>query len=129
MATYNFDSFAPPAPVAQVRLRNLKNNDTVSNVPMLLDSGADVTLIPTIFANQLGVTPEADTIYELMGFDGNISLTAVVKIEMLFLNKTFRGRFLLIDQEWGVIGRDVLNLLKLLFDGPNQTWNEQKRID
>jgi hypothetical protein len=26
---------------------------------------------------------------------------------------------------WGVMGRDVLNLVALLFDGPNLTWNEQ----
>ena len=129
MQMYNADLFDPPAPIAQVTLRNPKNDDIVSNVPMLLDSGADVTLIPSTFVNQLSVAPETDTIYELMGFDGNVSLASVVQLEMLFLNKTFRGRFLLIDQEWGVMGRDILNLLKLLFDGPNQTWNEQKRTD
>ena len=95
---------------------------------MLLDSGADVTLIPSTFVNQLGVAPETDTIYESMGFDGNVSLSSVVQLEMLFLNKTFRGRFLLIDQGWGVIGRDILNLLSLLFDGPSQNWDEQKRV-
>ena len=128
MPTYSSDLFDPPAPLAQTTLRNPKNGDTVSNVPMLLDSGADVTLLPSAFVNQLGVAPETDTIYELMGFDGNVSLASVVQLEMLFLNKTFRGRFLLIDQEWGVIGRDILNLLILLLDGPNLIWNEQKRV-
>ena len=126
MPTYSADFFDPPAPLAQVALRNPRNDDVVANVPMLLDSGADVTLLPSAFVNQLGIAPEADTIYELMGFDGNVSFAAVVQLEMRFLNKTFRGRFLLIDQEWGVIGRDILNLLRLLFDGPNQIWNEQK---
>jgi len=45
---------------------------------------------------------------------------------MIFLNRTFRGRFLLIDQEWGVMGRDILNLVSLLLDGPNLTWSEHK---
>jgi hypothetical protein len=31
----------------------------------------------------------------------------------------------LIDQEWGIIGRDVLNLVVLLLDGPKLTWIEQ----
>lgn len=45
---------------------------------------------------------------------------------MRFLNKTFRGRFLLIDQDWGVLGRDILNLISLLLDGPNLNWKEQR---
>lgn len=46
-----------------------------------------------------------------MAFDGSISIASVVQLEMSFLRKTFRGRFLLIDQGWGVLGRDILNLL------------------
>jgi hypothetical protein len=94
---------------------------------MLLDSGADVTLIPATFADELGLIADDGERYELMGFDGSISFASAVRLEMLFLNKTFRGRFLLIDQEWGVLGRDILNLVTLLLDGPNLTWREQGR--
>ncbi len=62
-----------------------------------------------------------------MGFDGNKSFATAVRLEMLFLNKTFRGRFLLIDQEWGVIGRDILNYIFLSMDGPNLSWSKQRR--
>jgi len=62
-----------------------------------------------------------------MSFDGSTSLASVVRLEMLFLNKTFKGRFLLIDQDWGVLGRDILNLVSLSLDGPNLTWHEQRR--
>lgn len=127
MPAYDATLFDPPAPLARVTLRNPQNADPVSDVPMLLDSGADVTLIPSASANQLGLTADADTVYELMGFDGSTTLASVVQLEMLFLNKTFRGRFLLIDQEWGVLGRDILNLVSLLLDGPNLTWDEQRR--
>jgi len=127
MPAYDANLFDPPAPVAQVTLRNLQNSNALSDVSMLLDSGADVTLIPSTSANQIGLTADADTIYELMGFDGSISLASVVWLEMLFLNKTFKGRFLLIDQEWGVLGRDILNLVSLSLDGPNLTWHEQRR--
>ncbi len=127
MPTYDANLFDPPAPLAQVTLRNPQDTNTLSDVLMLIDSGADVTLIPATFANQIGVVADADMIYELMGFDGNRTLASVVRLEMLFLNKTFRGRFLLIDQEWGVLGRDILNLVSLSLDGPNLTWNEQRR--
>ena len=34
---------------------------------------------------------------------------------------------MLIDQEWGIMGRDVLNHVALLLDGPKLTWSEQSR--
>lgn len=127
MPVYDDSLFDPPAPLARVTLRNPTNADIVPDVPMLLDSGADVTLIPATSINQLGLTANTDEIYELMGFDGSTSIASVIRLEMLFMNKTFRGRFLIIDQEWGVVGRDILNLVALLLDGPNLTWREQRR--
>lgn len=40
------------------------------------------------------------------------------------LGRTFRGQFLVIDEEVGVLGRNILNALALLLDGPQQTWSE-----
>ncbi len=127
MPMYDDNLFDPPAPLARVTLRHPKNANIVSDVPMLLDSGADVTLIPAASVNQLDLLADADEIYELMGFDGSTSFASVVRLEMLFVDKTFRGRFLIVDQEWGVVGRDILNLVALLLDGPNLTWHEQRR--
>lgn len=127
MPTYDANLFDPPAPLARVTLRNPKNTDTVSDVLMLLDSGADITLIPTESVNQIGLIADTDENYEIMGFDGSTSLASAVRLEMLFLNKTFKGQFLLIDQEWGFIGRDILNLVTLSLDGPNLIWSEQRR--
>jgi len=45
MPTYDDQFFNPPAPLARVTLRNSQEGKTVSDVPMLIDSGADVTLI------------------------------------------------------------------------------------
>jgi len=126
MMTYNAESFNPPAPVAEVTLRNPQSRKAINRVPMLLDSGADVSLVPSVFVSRLGINTASNEAYELMGFDGTISVASVVRLEMLFVGKTFRGRFLLIDQEAGVIGRDILNLLTLVFDGPNLRWYEQK---
>jgi predicted aspartyl protease len=92
----------------------------------LLDTGADVTLLPQAFVEQLGISVDATEGYELKGFDGNVSIARVVEVDVLFLRRAFKGRFLLIEQEWGLIGRDVLNHLSLLFDGLRLEWSEQK---
>ena len=46
MPAYDTRLFHPPAPLARVTLRNPETGKTVSDVPMLVDSGADVTLLP-----------------------------------------------------------------------------------
>jgi predicted aspartyl protease len=108
-----------------VTLRDPESGATVSDVPMLVDTGADVTLIPRSSANQIGVAL-APGGYELMGFDGSMSLAQAARLNLELLGKTFKGQFLLIDQEWGLLGRDVLNHLSLLFDGPRLVWGDQR---
>jgi hypothetical protein len=46
MPAYEGELFAPPAPVARISLRNPKSGKIVQDVAMLIDSGADVTLVP-----------------------------------------------------------------------------------
>ena len=54
MPAYDDALFEPPAPLARVTLRSHQNANAVSEAPMLLDSGADVTLIPSTTINELG---------------------------------------------------------------------------
>ena len=126
MPAYDSTSFDPPAPLARVTLRDPKSGDTVSDVVMLLDTGADVTLLPQVPVNQLDVPLIPDLRYELMRFDGRTSFAPVVQLEMVFRNRVFSGQFLLIDQERGTLSRDVLNHLSLLLDSPRLTWREQR---
>jgi hypothetical protein len=125
MPAYDESLFAPPAPLARATLRNPKSGATVSDVPMLLDSGADVTLVPQTSVDQLGIEVNLNEGYELIGFDGSTSVARVVQLDLIFLRRTFKGRFLLIHQGWGLIGRDILNHLTLVFDGPRLIWSEQ----
>ncbi len=64
---------------------------------------------------------------ELRGFDGSLSIAQVVRADLLFLRRAFKGRFLLIDQEWGLLGRDILNHVALVFDGQKLVWEEDPR--
>jgi len=117
-------SFNPPAPIAAVTLRSWNRDAFLSNVVLLIDTGADATLLPRLEVERIGVHPVPDLQYELTAFDGTKSLALVADLDMLFLNRAFRGRYLLIEAEQGVLGRDVLNHVTLLVDGPNQQWYE-----
>ena len=44
---------------------------------------------------------------------------------MLFLGKAFRGRYLLTNEAHGVLGRDVLASVAILFDGPRREWSQK----
>jgi len=126
MPTYDDTLFDPPAPLAKVTLRSLQSGKSVPDVPMLLDSGADVTLVPQAIIDQLGAEAIPDVSYEVTGFDGNTGFISAVQLELVLLNKVFRGRFLLIDQNWGIVcGARYFELVTLLLDGPRLTWREQ----
>jgi hypothetical protein len=126
MPDYDATQFDPPAPLARVTLRHPDTGAIWDDVLMLLDSGADITLVPQAAVRQLGVAADPDRQYELMAFDGAPRLAKVVRLELVFCRRTFRGQFLLIDQAWGVIGRNVLNAVPLLLDGPRLTWEEHR---
>jgi hypothetical protein len=123
MASYDASHFDPPAPAARVTLRDPENGATVSDVPLLLDTGADVTLLPLIAIERLGVSV-AHQRHELIGFDHNKSFAPAAMLDLIFLRRAFRGRYLLIEDDRGILGRDILNHLTLLFDGPGQKWSE-----
>ena len=126
MPAYDSNRFNPPAPLARITLRDQKSGTTLSDVLMLIDTGADVTLVSQEVVVQLSVSVDPTYGYELMGFDGNISVAQVVELDLIFLKRTFRGRLLIIDQEVGILGRDILNHVPLVLDGPALSWDEKR---
>jgi len=92
MPAYDTSRFTPPAPVATVTLRHPNSGRSVTNVLMLIDSGADVTLLPSAAVELLGLACTGDT-NQLQAFDGTISESGVVQADLVFLGKRFRGSF------------------------------------
>ena len=120
MENYDSARFSPPAPLATVTLRNSENGLEERDIPMLLDTGSDVNLVPQICAKKLDLTVSRQ--FELTSFDNKKSLSRTVNLHLIFEGKTFRGEYFLVEQDYGIIGRNILNFLNLQFDGKNQLW-------
>jgi hypothetical protein len=119
------ETYYPPAPIAKIKLRNPETLEIIADVPMLLDTGADITLLPKSFCDEIGVKISETESLELEGFNQTTTVAFYVSLDFIFLNKIFRGRFLVYNQDEGIIGRDVLNKFAILFDGKNLEWKAQ----
>jgi hypothetical protein len=127
MPAYDGERFFPSAPVALVTLRNPNTGIRVSDVPMLLDSGADATMVPEQIVENLGLDTSLGAQFEIVGVDGKTTFARAVSLELLFLGRWFRGEFLLTPNLYGILGRNILNRVALLLDGPNGIWDEARR--
>src|SRR5690349_18437706 len=100
--------FQPAAPVASISLRN-QSGTLIAGVQMLLDSGSDLTLIPRRAAERVGMDIDQEEVYQLMAFAGKLSMAKAAHGDVVFLEKTFRGRYLLTEENIGILGCDILN--------------------
>jgi hypothetical protein len=124
MPKYNED-FDPPAPWGQVAVRHPQTGQEVTKVPVQLDTGANITLLPKVFVEQLGVSVLTGETQELIGFNGAVTMSPIVYLQLVFAGKRVTGEFCLVEQGYGILGRDVLNEVKLMLDGPSLTWSRQ----
>lgn len=125
MPGYNRERFDPPAPLATVGLRTQDSRKSLSDVAMLIDSGSDVTLLPAFSVKQLGLEAVQQCDYELVAFDGRKSAAQSVHCDLVFLGRVYRGVYLIVEDSCGILGRDVLNHVSLLLDGPRLNWREE----
>jgi hypothetical protein len=73
-----------------------------------------VSLLPREIVKRLDLVPMPDRRYELIGFDGNVSMAPVVQAVIVFCGRTFRGQYLVLEQEYGILGRNILNAVPLM---------------
>ena len=126
MPSYDGASYRPPAPVASVTVRDPNSLAVVSGVMLLVDSGADITFIPRAAIAHLGVSAETSAKVEVASFDGSRSFADAVNVDVLLGIHYFRGRYLVCNDAHGILGRDILNHVKLVLDGPILEWSLQE---
>jgi hypothetical protein len=122
MPDYDTQRFDPPAPTGTVDLR--AQGKSVPDVPMLIDSGSDMSFLPGASVKRLGLQPDQQRRYEVTAFDGTRSQSASVQCDLVFRGRVFRGVYLVLEAEYGILGRDILNHLSIVLDGPGLNWKE-----
>ena len=128
MPRYDAERFDPPAPLAMVALLAEDGQRSLNDVPMLIDSGADVSLIPEWSVRRLALEVREEQDYELTAFDGSKRVARSVQCELAFLGRAYGGTYLVLDNDAGILGRDVLNDVSLVLDGPRLDWREEHAV-
>ncbi|MBC7804994.1 MAG: hypothetical protein H7145_02470 [Akkermansiaceae bacterium] len=129
MPKYDSDLSDPPIPVAIVELTHLVSLKKVGGIRMVIDTGADINIVPHSALSELAIEESevASTGFGLSGFGGGGEEAKLVRLKLHFIGKTFTDNYAVADLPYGTVGRDVLNLLRIVFDGPRQVWEELKR--
>jgi hypothetical protein len=94
----------------------------VADVPMLIDTGADVTLVPYWVIDALKDVPLNESNFSLEGFDGTRTKASSVNLTLHWLGKRFHGEFFVIDQPHGILGRNILNNVTITLHGKQNEW-------
>jgi predicted aspartyl protease len=116
---YTYTSFGPvPAPFVHVTLRCLETGKEASDVPALIDTGADCTVIPVRFVGEPGLVSMGQI--PIAGFGGCIAETPTYYADVAVRSlPPVNVKVLASDGEPIVLlGRDVLNHFRLVLDGP-----------
>lgn len=139
MKTYSYDTnYVPPAPVAEIVVTaNMakkvgQGNDPSMTVKMLIGTDSDISSIPKKVINELETMGGYKLPYELVqveDFSGNQFMRKVYNLTLLRQPGGFGdGRsvdFIEIDDENGILGRNILNDYSICLDGRNLTWTLQ----
>src|SRR5262245_48031327 len=115
--TYNAQVH-PPAPFVLVTLRNPVSGAELKDVPAQLDTAADRTLLPLALVQAL--TLPATGSMAVGGVGGTVT-TMTMYASLLGVHTLPPCMVEVVahpDEQWALLGRDVLNALRLFLDGP-----------
>lgn len=116
---YPYDaSYEPPFPVVRVVLHNPEEGLHTAAENALLDTGSDGSLVPVAYLQQ--ILAPALTDVRIRSHWGEWRSTQLFLVDLELNGLTLPGVFVVGDDQGDeiVLGRNVLNKLRLLLDGP-----------
>lgn len=113
--------FDPPAAVIDIQMTGVVHPRPRVTVSAILDTGADMTAVPETLVDRLDLFPTGRMVVEDVNGQTTIAHTYMVRLRVA--NKTIsEHKVLLTGLDFGIIGRDLLNTLYLLLNGPEGTF-------
>lgn len=117
---FNYDpSYRPPVPVVEIRIGAPEEAFTVGPLLAIVDTGADGTLIPVQLIRQLSSLPAVNrkTLRSQWG-EARVVRTYWVDLEVAGIRLPAIEIIADTLSDEVILGRNVLNRLKLFLDGP-----------
>lgn len=117
---FSYDtSFDPPAAVLDVIVSSAKGTRPRERLHALVDTGADISAIPSRLVNRLDLYAIAQI--HLEGVEAQSILYATYAIRLQLLGHTIpRLEVVLTEHPFVILGRDVVNLFDLRLNGPEK---------
>ena len=112
----------PPAPIAQVTIANVMQRRRHKKAPALLDTGSDITAIPRSLASEIQIYPIGQIRLEDVQAQTQMVLTYAVQLTIADLIIP-RLEVILTGLDYVILGRDVLNRLNMLLNGPEMVFD------
>jgi len=120
MIRYRYADLTDPAgPFLYVTVANPISGQQLENIAGQIDTAADRTVVPRAIVELLGLAQNGSASF--LGFAGSITELPLYIMEVLIHDLSpIRIRAVVGEQEpWILLGRDALNMLRILLDGPN----------
>lgn len=118
---YNYNQqVQPPAPFIYVTVGAPNHRTERENIPVLIDTGADITAIPIDLVTDLGLIKFSEIVAG--GFRHGAEPVDTFLVTLQIHNWTIDAvEVVLSDDNYGIFGRDVLNQFLITLDGPDLT--------
>lgn len=119
MIRYRYNTqLQPPAPFVHLLLRNPADGSELLAVPAQIDTAADLTVLPQSLVKNLGLA-QIGTM--LIGGLGGITYTLPTYVVLVGIHDLATKPIKVVasaDEDWPLLGRDLLNSVRLTLDGP-----------
>ena len=117
---YDAQAHDTPAPFLPIQISHPSQPEHTLEVIAKIDTGADISAIPRHIATALALEETGEL--KVAGFDGPPSSYTICAVRIaLPSGQRARLNALVVPSDDVILGRDVLNHLRLLLDGPALT--------
>lgn len=113
--------YYPPVPVADITLATVAESLHTGPLSAIVDSGADATIVPMVYLDEIGALPTVEMIMRSQWGERRRVLMYLVDIQ---IDEIILAGIEVVGDELSdeiIIGRDVLNRLRIILDGPAET--------